>query len=61
MVDTDGGNLPTRFSSTINNAGFSPTVSKRNNALLELLSSERLYASDLALIRDIHIPLALGE
>jgi dynamin-binding protein len=37
-----------------------PSVSKRTHALLELLSSERAYASDLALIRDIHIPLALG-
>lgn len=37
------------------------TVSKRTHALLELLSSERAYASDLALIRDIHIPLALGQ
>lgn len=37
-----------------------PTMSKRAHALLELLSSERAYASDLALIRDIHIPLALG-
>lgn len=35
-------------------------LSKRTHALLELLSSERAYASDLALIRDIHIPLALG-
>ncbi|KAF8131885.1 hypothetical protein EV363DRAFT_1398292 [Boletus edulis] len=39
-----------------------PTVmSKRVHALRELLSSERAYASDLALIRDIHIPLALGR
>ncbi|KAG9312331.1 hypothetical protein JVU11DRAFT_7647 [Chiua virens] len=38
-----------------------PTVmSKRIHALRELLSSERAYTSDLALIRDIHIPLALG-
>ncbi|KAL6305114.1 hypothetical protein BKA93DRAFT_731664 [Sparassis latifolia] len=37
------------------------TVTKRTHALLELLSSERAYASDLALIRDIHIPLALGQ
>lgn len=36
-------------------------VSKRTHALLELLNSERAYASDLALIRDVHIPLALGE
>ncbi|KIO22630.1 hypothetical protein M407DRAFT_216184 [Tulasnella calospora MUT 4182] len=33
---------------------------KRNNALLELLSSERAYAADLALVRDIHIPLSKG-
>jgi len=37
-----------------------PTMSKRTHALLELLSSERAYASDLALIRDVHIPCALG-
>jgi hypothetical protein len=37
-----------------------PPMNKRTHALLELLSSERAYASDLALIRDIHIPLALG-
>ncbi|KAI0343603.1 hypothetical protein BDW22DRAFT_1316527, partial [Trametopsis cervina] len=36
------------------------SMPKRTHALLELLSSERAYASDLALIRDIHIPLALG-
>ncbi|KIM76643.1 hypothetical protein PILCRDRAFT_77630 [Piloderma croceum F 1598] len=38
-----------------------PTMSKRTHALLELLSSERAYASDLALIRDVHIPCALGQ
>lgn len=37
-----------------------PVKSKRTHAFLALLSSERSYASDLALIRDIHIPLALG-
>ncbi|GJJ08517.1 hypothetical protein Clacol_002735 [Clathrus columnatus] len=36
------------------------TSSKRKHALLELLSSERSYASDLALIREVHIPRALG-
>ncbi|KAI0774903.1 hypothetical protein BD413DRAFT_603443 [Trametes elegans] len=36
-------------------------TSKRTHALLELLSSERAYASDLALIRDVHVPLALGQ
>ena len=39
-----------------------PTKStKRVRALEELLSSERAYASDLAILRDIHIPLAAGE
>lgn len=37
-----------------------PTMSKRSHALLELLQSERAYSSDLALIRDVHIPLAIG-
>ena len=36
------------------------TTTKRYHALHELLSSERAYASDLALIREVHIPLALG-
>jgi len=47
-------------SSLINVLDSSPPLSKRTHALLELLSSERAHASDLALIRDIHIPLALG-
>lgn len=38
-----------------------PVMTKRQYALHELLSSERAYASDLVLIRDIHVPLALGE
>jgi hypothetical protein len=38
-----------------------PVVSKRTHALYELLSSERAYASDLAFVRDVYIPLALGE
>ncbi|PPQ78977.1 hypothetical protein CVT25_002261 [Psilocybe cyanescens] len=38
-----------------------PTMSKRHHAMHELLSSERAYASDLALIREVHIPLALGH
>lgn len=37
------------------------TLSKRQHALLELLDSERAYASDLALIREVHIPLSLGK
>ncbi|CUA69991.1 Vegetative incompatibility protein HET-E-1 [Podospora anserina] [Rhizoctonia solani] len=36
-------------------------TSKRTHALHELLSSERAYASDLALIRDIFLPLAQGK
>lgn len=37
-----------------------PKRAKRVHALHELLSSERAYASDLALTRDIHIPMASG-
>jgi dynamin-binding protein len=36
-------------------------MAKRKYALLELLSSERVYANDLALMRHIHIPMALGH
>lgn len=61
-VDIDDGDSSTGSSPISNNPmPPPPTVSKRNHALLELLSSERAYASDLALIRDMHIPLALGE
>ena len=61
-VDTiDDGDSSTGSSSVLNNSVSSPpTMSKRTHALLELLSSERAYASDLTFIRDIHIPLALG-
>ncbi|KAJ7821543.1 hypothetical protein B0H14DRAFT_3471443 [Mycena olivaceomarginata] len=36
------------------------TLSKRQHALHELMSSERAYASDLTLILEVHIPLADG-
>ena len=60
---TDDGESSSGSSSSLNNntTSSSPAMSKRTHALLELLSSERAYASDLAFIRDIHIPLALGE
>ncbi|KAJ4471540.1 hypothetical protein J3R30DRAFT_1091686 [Lentinula aciculospora] len=38
-----------------------PTFTKRQHALHELLASERAYASDLALVREIYIPLAIGH
>ncbi|KAG2136833.1 hypothetical protein BD769DRAFT_1352221 [Suillus cothurnatus] len=37
-----------------------PAITKRQHALLELLTSERAYASDLALIRDVYMRLASG-
>ena len=49
---------PTSSSSSLDQQ--SP-MTKRQHALHELLSSERAYASDLALMRGIHIPLALGK
>ncbi|KAK0210815.1 Dbl homology domain-containing protein [Desarmillaria ectypa] len=36
-------------------------VTKRQHALQELLDSEKSYGSDLALVRQVHIPLALGN
>ncbi|KAG5642208.1 hypothetical protein DXG03_003399 [Asterophora parasitica] len=41
-------------------SSLAPPMTKRQHALHELLSSERAYASDLALMREVHIPLALG-
>ena len=38
-----------------------PNTTRREYALLELLRSERTYVSDLTLLRDYQIPLALGE
>ncbi|QRV98408.1 RhoGEF domain protein [Ceratobasidium sp. AG-Ba] len=46
--------------STPGSVSAPPKTAKRTHALLELLSSERAYASDLALIRDIYLPLAKG-
>ncbi|KAF5387247.1 hypothetical protein D9757_006854 [Collybiopsis confluens] len=38
-----------------------PAFTKRQHALHELLASERAYASDLALVREVYIPLAIGH
>ena len=37
-----------------------PVMTKRQHALSELVDSERAYANDLALIRNVHLPLAQG-
>jgi len=37
------------------------SMSKRQHALHELLASERAYASDLAVIREVYMPLASGK
>jgi len=47
-------------STTTTAMAVTPPLTKRQHALHELLSSERAYASDLALVREVHIPLALG-
>jgi hypothetical protein len=54
---TDSSNSTAPSSTLASTTG----MTKRHHALHELLSSERAYASDLALIREVHIPLALGE
>lgn len=48
-------------SATLPSKGTANGISKRTHALVELIESERAYASDLALIRDIHLPVALGK
>lgn len=37
-----------------------PTKTKRQHVLFELLETERAYSSDMALVRAVHLPLALG-
>ncbi|KAI0264122.1 hypothetical protein BC834DRAFT_924712 [Gloeopeniophorella convolvens] len=49
------------YSTTLPPKVLSSGRTKRTHALLELIESERAYASDLALIRDIHLPVALGN
>ena len=56
-TDSSNSTAPTSMSHSSTTTG----MTKRYHALHELLSSERAYASDLALIREVHIPLALGE
>jgi len=47
-------------SATLPTKNISTGLSKRTHALLELIESERAYASDLTLICDVHLPVALG-
>ncbi|THV06642.1 hypothetical protein K435DRAFT_848724 [Dendrothele bispora CBS 962.96] len=47
--------------SSTSSLGQQPPLTKRQHALLELLNSELAYASDLALVRDVYIPMALGQ
>lgn len=62
---TDDSKSHKTMSSSSSSLPYTPNkpapMTKRYHALHELLSSERAYASDLALIREVHIPLALGE
>lgn len=48
-------------STAVSTSSGGVSMTKRQYALHELLSSERAYASDLALVREVHIPLALGR
>ena len=51
---------PPHPSATFQPKVLPPKLIKRTHALLDLIESERDYASDLALIRDIYLPIALG-
>ncbi|KAK0188547.1 Dbl homology domain-containing protein [Armillaria mellea] len=49
-------------SSTAEHSSEAPRpTTKRQHALQELLTSERAYASDLVLVREVHMPLARGQ
>lgn len=58
--DDDDETLLPKSMSTSSRSSAPTIVSKRDHALSELLASERSYASDLAVIGDVHVPLALG-
>ncbi|KAI5117982.1 hypothetical protein M0805_009199 [Coniferiporia weirii] len=47
--------------STVSTLTVAPVITKREHAMKELLSSERAYASDLAFVQNVHIPMALGK
>ncbi|KAN0139564.1 hypothetical protein V8E53_002593 [Lactarius tabidus] len=51
--------LPEAPSATFQPKLLSSGLTKRTHALLKLIESERAYALDFALIRDIHLPVAL--
>ncbi|KAI0800196.1 hypothetical protein C8Q74DRAFT_1313919 [Fomes fomentarius] len=59
--DNDDETLLPKSMSTSSRSSAPTIVSKRDHALSELLASERSYASDLAVIGDVHVPLALGQ
>ncbi|KAG8927188.1 hypothetical protein FRC02_008415 [Tulasnella sp. 418] len=48
------------LASTVVNEGASDST-KRRHALIELLTTERSYAADLTVVKEIHIPLARGQ
>lgn len=49
------------FSMLSNGTSIGPEkTTKRTHALIELLTSERVYASDLAVMRTVYMPMALG-
>jgi hypothetical protein len=49
------------ISSSVPNLGEPPaTRSKRQHVLFEILETERIYSSDMALVKAVHLPLALG-
>ncbi|KDR75582.1 hypothetical protein GALMADRAFT_488485 [Galerina marginata CBS 339.88] len=60
-TDSNISPSPSSASSAAPSVSQTATMTKRHHAMHELLSSERAYASDLALIREVHIPLALGQ
>lgn len=61
LTSTTTSTIPSSASASLYPTVLSAHTTKRTHALTELLTSERVYASDLAIMRHVHIPLALSQ
>ena len=61
LISVSANMIGSNASASSSTPALSAHITKRTHALTELLSSERVYASDLAIVRHVHIPLALGQ
>jgi hypothetical protein len=61
LISATASMIRPNASASSSTPALSAYTTKRTHALTELLASERVYASDLAIMRHVHIPLALGQ